>query len=334
MKTKSLFVAGLSCLTFAGFLTPAFASDMAKTSSPPELGITLSLSSVPTTSIGSSSLLITTAQHRDNPSLLSQVPQEENPYDTYMRLGFASMERKDYHSAVDYFRDALFYSPEDREATIAYWNARKALHNTISPSDRTPPESNYDRFMRLAYDETNQRDYQSALINFNRALKQRPGDYFATQAIRNVSSYIAGEKGESLRDVEALAVNLPDNHYVGESSYDRYMRLGYGAAKENNHLMAADYFRSALSERPHDRLATIAFWNMKHNLNQQTSEVAQSNNERLYDQYMRLGYDATQKHHFQQALTYFEQALQVKPNDEYATQAVRNINTYILESVN
>lgn len=62
----------------------------------------------------------------------------EAPYDTYMRLGFAAMDRKDYDAAVSYFREALFYVPEDREATIAYWNARKALHNATQPSDRTP----------------------------------------------------------------------------------------------------------------------------------------------------------------------------------------------------
>lgn len=258
----------------------------------------------------------------------------ESPYDAYMRLGFAAMERKDYYTALNYFYDALFYVPNDREATIAYWNARKALHDNQSISDQTPKETVYDRYMRLGYDETNQRDYQSALINFQRALKERPDDYYATQAIRNVSSYIAAKKGDPLNSIETVSINVADSHYVGESPYDRYMRLGYAAAKEKKYSTAVDYFRSALYERPDDRLATIAFWNMNHNLNQQTSDRKTPNNTDLYNRYMRLGYDANQRQHFQDALNYFQQALKIKPGDEYATQAVRNVQTYIQGGVN
>lgn len=253
----------------------------------------------------------------------------ESPYDSNMRLGFSAMERQDYDAAVDYFRDALFYVPNDREATIAYWNARKALHDRLSPQDATPVESNYDRYMRLAYDETHKRDYQSALINFQRALNERPGDYYASQGLRNVTSYIAAQKGQSLAAIEDISINVADNHYAGESAYDRYMRLGYAAAKEKNYVSAADYFRSALYERPNDRLATIAFWNVKHNLNQQGNPSTQASRIAAYDRYMRLGYDATQRHHFKQALGYFQEALKFKPNDDYAEQAIRNVSAYI-----
>lgn len=183
--------------------------------------------------------------------------------------------------------------------------------------------------MKLGYDEAHRRDYQSALINFNRALQERPNDSYASQAIRNVSSYIAAQKGQPLASIDEVAVNVADNHYAGESPYDRYMRLGYSAAKEKKYAIAADYFRSALYERPDDRLATIAFWNVKHKLNQQAANSPPPNNVETYSRYMRLGYDATQRHHFQDALTYFQNALKAKPGDEYATQAVTNLQTYI-----
>lgn len=263
-----------------------------------------------------------------SPSIEESRPGEA-PYDTYMRLGFAAMDRKDYDAAIDYFRDALFYVPDDREATIAYWNARKALNETAQPSDRSPSETAYDLYMRLGYDETNKRDYQSALINFNRALQERPNDYYASQGIRNVSSYIAAKKGKPLASIDEVAVNVADNHFAGESPYDRYMRLGYSAAKEKKYRIASDYFRSALYERPDDRLATIAFWNVKHQLNQQEADSPPPSNIETYNRYMRLGYDAAQRQHFQYALTYFQSALKAKPGDEYAIQAVKNVQTYI-----
>ena len=44
--------------------------------------------------------------------------------------------------------------------------------------------------MRIGYAATQQRDYQTALINFRRALEERPGDNFASSAIQNVEGYI------------------------------------------------------------------------------------------------------------------------------------------------
>lgn len=68
--------------------------------------------------------------------------------------GHQSRERHLVTQAAPHFRDALFYVPNDREATIAFWNERRALHLQQAPADRTPPESPYDRFMRFGYDET------------------------------------------------------------------------------------------------------------------------------------------------------------------------------------
>lgn len=262
--------------------------------------------------------------------LISQAIQPVgSPYNKAMRLGYAASERGDYTAASNHFREALLEVPEDREATIAYWNARRALHAKLTPRDQTPVESAYDTAMRVGYDETHARDYQSALINFSRALQLRPGDTFASQAVRNVRAYIAAQKGEALPQIEQADLNGATQGYAGESAYDRYMRLGYAAAKENNHSLAADYFRSALYERPDDRMATIAFWNQQHVLIQRSAGRPGTINTASYGRMMQLGYDANQRHHFSDALRYFEAALQAKPGDPYATQAVRNVRTYM-----
>ncbi|KAM3091553.1 hypothetical protein ACKFKG_25120 [Phormidesmis sp. 146-35] len=46
----------------------------------------------------------------------------------------------------------------------------------------------YDRYMQAAYTATQQKDNQTALLYFRRALDERPNDTFATQAIRNVEA--------------------------------------------------------------------------------------------------------------------------------------------------
>lgn len=46
----------------------------------------------------------------------------------------------------------------------------------------------YDRYMQAGYAATQQKDSQTALLYFRRALDERPNDPFATQAIRNVEA--------------------------------------------------------------------------------------------------------------------------------------------------
>lgn len=47
----------------------------------------------------------------------------------------------------------------------------------------------YDRYMRAGYRATDQRDYDTALLYFRRALDERPNDIYAGRAIRNVEGY-------------------------------------------------------------------------------------------------------------------------------------------------
>jgi len=56
------------------------------------------------------------------------------------------------------------------------------------PAERQQPE--YDQHMQVGYSATQKKDYQTALINFKRALAERPGDTYATQAIQNVTRWL------------------------------------------------------------------------------------------------------------------------------------------------
>ncbi len=259
------------------------------------------------------------AEQPINQTSLFAAKQNETAYDQYMRLGYAAMQREDYRMAAQYFRYALYETPKDKKATVAYWNARDEIQE-----DNNSSKTAYDRYMEMGYDATDTENYQNALINFQRALQERPGDYYATQAIRNLRTYInRGQKPDKPTDVSAKG-----NFYPSESPYDRYMRLGYAAIQRNDFAMAMSHFRGALYQRPNDRQATIAYWNAKDSLNDGKGKQTQTEN--AYDRHMRLGYDATEREDYQSALNHFQAALKQRPEDEYATQAVRNVRTYIV----
>ncbi|NJK47581.1 HEAT repeat domain-containing protein [Candidatus Gracilibacteria bacterium] len=64
----------------------------------------------------------------------------------------------------------------------------------VSTTDDEPtfslsePKSAYDRYMKAGYDASRQKNYPTALENFQKALKERPNDIYAQQAIQNTET--------------------------------------------------------------------------------------------------------------------------------------------------
>ncbi|GAB4381385.1 MAG: hypothetical protein Kow00121_39790 [Elainellaceae cyanobacterium] len=139
----------------------------------------------------------------------------ETEYDRYMRLGYAISRQGDYETARNYFQQALAVNPNDRLATIAYWNMVDALQRSqqqpqqqsqpIQQLSQQQPQSeaipvnavtttstqlDFDSYMNAGYTATEAQDYQTALRYFKLALQIRPNNPYATQAIRNVATYI------------------------------------------------------------------------------------------------------------------------------------------------
>jgi len=242
-------------------------------------------------------------------------------YSEYMRLGYAAYQAEDFAEAASFFRAALYAVPNDRDATIAYWNSRAELQD-YDLSDRA---IEYENNMQLGYDATDEGDYKTALDYFQAALAVRPSDYYAAQAVRNIYTYLnRGVGADSATDVPGMY-----QVYAGERPYDRYMRLGYAAVQRQYYAAAQTYFRSALYERNNDRQANIAYWNAVDAVRDGEFGTNSEAPEAPYDRYMRLGYDATERGNYTQALGFFENALAERPDDAYALQAIRNVQAYM-----
>ncbi|NET31755.1 MAG: hypothetical protein F6K19_07100 [Cyanothece sp. SIO1E1] len=80
--------------------------------------------------------------------------------------------------------------------------------------DEQSKADDYTRFMRIGYAATEQEDYQTALINFRRALEIRPEDPFASKAINNVESYIQRLRAEAIRQQQIQALEQPLNQAI------------------------------------------------------------------------------------------------------------------------
>lgn len=121
---------------------------------------------------------------------LNYASPTQSDYVRFLRLGQRAMQQGDYAAAVNFFKNAFFERPNDQQALTAFTAARDYLNKTRSARNRTQAEPAYDRHMRIGYNATRQGDYQTALINFRRAIAERPGDPSALEALRTIQTYI------------------------------------------------------------------------------------------------------------------------------------------------
>lgn len=83
-----------------------------------------------------------------------------------------------------------------------------ALAQTEAQTE-SEPEDAYTQAMNLGYTYSNQFDYQTALINFRRALEERPDDVYAANAIANMEYYIERNRIAALQsEVDTLQARL------------------------------------------------------------------------------------------------------------------------------
>ncbi|MBF2005716.1 MAG: hypothetical protein IGS49_09685 [Chlorogloeopsis fritschii C42_A2020_084] len=85
------------------------------------------------------------------------------------------------------------------------------LQSLIQPADTNQVLnriSKYDEYMKTGYLATKNRSYQSALINFRKALKERPNDAYAIQAIQNVENYIDSKVNNQIKTWATVAVMI------------------------------------------------------------------------------------------------------------------------------
>ncbi|PSN20563.1 hypothetical protein C7271_01615 [filamentous cyanobacterium CCP5] len=83
-------------------------------------------------------------------------------------------------------------------STTAPTNTPPATTTGSAPTQAAPIDD-YTRFMLAGYAAADIGDYQTALINFRRALAERPNNAYARAAIANMQTYIAEQRAEAAR---------------------------------------------------------------------------------------------------------------------------------------
>jgi len=113
-------------------------------------------------------------------------------------------------------------------------------NETPAQVQQQPIDPAYKEYMTIGYQLTNEKDYDNALLNFEKALAIVPNDSYALKAIQNVKGFIS------------------------EKKYYEYMNLGYSLVNKKDSLGAIENFNKALNFKPNDPKALEAIANVRY----------------------------------------------------------------------
>lgn len=89
--------------------------------------------------------------------------------------------------------EPLDFSQPAWSVAVPKWSEVRSLPN--EPAQRHPLAPKvYEQSMSIGYKAYKQKDYQTALINFQRALTEKPTDRYAKEAIANTKAIIQKQR--------------------------------------------------------------------------------------------------------------------------------------------
>lgn len=149
----------------------------------------------------------------------------------------------------------------------------------------------YDQAMQRGLQAEQRRDWQGAINAYNDALKFKPNDPTASAAIRRI-------------------LDLQQNERYGLA-----MERARQAEQRRDLQSAEAAYRDALKFKPHDPAANAALQRLNDMARQMDYDAALNNAAR-----------AEQARQWSSARNYYNQALQIRPNDRTAQQGLRNVD--------
>lgn len=106
----------------------------------------------------------------------------ETAYQRWLRMATSARNQGHYDAALSYYGRAAEVSPDgpnDGEINTAI---EQVLAERLQSFQRTAP--NYVRYIRVADEAFFDGNYDTAILNYRRALREQPKDYYATVRIQ------------------------------------------------------------------------------------------------------------------------------------------------------
>lgn len=227
----------------------------------------------------------------------------DEKYQAALKKGDDLMVQKKYLEAIKEFNKALTIKPEEREPVD---KANEAAR--LEKASETDGDQQYEKILLAAQGKIDNKEYVKAIELLNRALLLRPTDTRPKELLIYV---------ESFKKVDA--------------EYNALMTKGNNLAASKSYEEAKSAYTSALSKKPSESLPVERITEMDRLISE---SVSSNQKDQLYSNYMSKGNSEFSKKEYVMALSQFQNALSVKPNDVAATNKIKEVQQILDDIAN
>ena len=214
------------------------------------------------------------------------VAQEQTPtYQSLIGSGDKEYANKEYIKAKTYYQEALRLKPNDA-------NAKSKLDKTLQKiREENQKEEKFFEHIDKADDFYANGELNKALTEYNNALKLFPNDEYATGKKNEITETLKNEK-------EKL------------DSFNEMVTLGDNLLKTDKYAEAVLQYESALKLYPNNNAVKEKYQEAKNKKDAYDSKVSE------YDRLKSKGQEFTLRKKYSEAIDYYQQALELFPNDK------------------
>lgn len=227
--------------------------------------------------------------------------QVDAEYNKIMKAGDALMASEKYLDAIKEYNKALTLKPNEQEPVDKAAEAERLERQKGQEVD-----AQYEKILTVAEEKMNAGDYDRALELVNRATTLKPEDPRPKNLLQRINQLKADEAAYKAFMTDAQALELAKKYPEAKAKYS-----------------------SALSKKPSDQLATDKIAEMQRLIDENQNKAQ---TEALYAEYMANGAKYFGKQSYEQALSEYQNALSVKPNDNAAQNKINEIEQ-ILDNI-
>lgn len=227
----------------------------------------------------------------------------DEKYKATMKKGDDLMAQKKYLDAIKEFNNALNIKPEEREPVDKAAEAAR-----LAKESETDGDVQYEKILTAAQSKIDTKEYSKAIELLNRAISLKPADARPQELLSQI---------EALKKIDA--------------DYDALMKKGNDLASNKSYEEAKATYTSALAKKPMESLPVEKIAEMDKLISESTSN---NQKEELYRSYMTKGNSEFSSKEYVMALSQYQNALSVKPNDATAQAKINEVQQILDDIAN
>ena len=263
------------------------------------------------------------------------IKEFEAKYKVFITTGDSQLESKEYEAARKSYQKASDMKPEETYPKLQL----KKLEDLIAEANRIKADEQllkekYEAFIGQADIAFKNKDYKSAITNYQSALSLKAKENYPKEQIKKAELAL-----EEIAQIAKEKMKQEEAESLLNEKYSKQISLADLAMNEENYKSANSNYKKALEYKKDDQYATAQLLKIRNLIAEKENQAKAAElllkKKSILDKQFRLfvseGDKLFKNTKYTKALEKYESAIQIMPNDEYTLKQIDLVKESLAE---